>query len=193
MDLAEVSEMTDAPATTLLTADDLAKMPDDGWRYELDHGRLIRMTAAFTRPSLVTATMTVEMGGFVRRHRLGMVGSAEWGFLLARDPDTVRAPDLSFVTAERIAAAGIPSGYWPGPPDLAVEVLSPSNRPGEMLDKVADYLAAGTRLIWIIDPEARTATVFRLDGTTVRLGEHGALEGGDVLPGFTLKLDEIWV
>jgi Uma2 family endonuclease len=185
--------MTDAPTTTLVTADDLLTMPDDGWHYELDRGRLIRMTATFTRPALVTMNVAVEVGSFVRRHRLGVVGSAEWGFLLARDPDTVRAPDVSFVTAERIAAEGTPSGYWPGPPDLAVEVLSPSNRPGEILDKVADYLTAGTRLIWVIDPEARSATVFRLDGTAARVGEHGVLDGEDVLPGFTLKLDEIWV
>ena len=185
--------MTDASSTTLMTADDLANMPDDGWHYELDRGKLIRMTAASTRPSLVTMNVALEVGAFVRRHRLGMVGSAEWGFLLARDPDTVRAPDVSFVTAARIAATGIPSGYWPGPPDLAVEVLSLSSRPGEILDKVADYLAAATRLIWVLDHETRTATVFRLDGSAARLGEHDTFDGEDVLPGFALKLDDIWV
>ena len=76
---------------------------------------------------------------------------------------------------------------------MAVEVLSPSNRAGEILDKVADYLAAGTRLIWVLDPEARTTTVFRLNGPTTRVGEHGILEGEDVLPGFELKLAEVWV
>jgi Uma2 family endonuclease len=185
--------MADAPSTTLMTADDLLNMPDDGWHYELIRGKLVRMTAASYRPSVVSANVTIEMGAFVRRHRLGLVGSAESGFLLFTNPDTVRAPDISFVAAARIPPEGIPPGYWPGAPDLAVEVLSPSNRAGEILDKVADYLAAGTRLVWVIDPEARTATVFRLNGPTSRAGEHGALDGEDVLPGFTLKLADVWV
>lgn len=185
--------MTDATSTTLTTADDLLNMPDDGWHYELVRGKLIRMTAAFSRPSIVTANVTVDIGSYVRRHRLGIVGSAEWGFLLAQNPDTVRAPDVSFVAAARIPPEGLPQGFWPGAPDLAVEVLSPSNRAGEILDKVADYLAAGTRLVWVIDPEARTATVFRLDGPTSWVGEQGVLDGEDVLPGFALKLAEVWV
>ena len=97
-----VSTMTDAPSTTLMTADDLLNMPDDGWHFELVRGNLIRMTPAFSRPSIVTANVAVDLGGLVRRHRLGIVGSAEWGFLLARDPDTVRAPDISFVAASRV-------------------------------------------------------------------------------------------
>lgn len=185
--------MTDATSTTLMTADDLLNMPDDGWHYELVRGRLIRMTAASSRPSIVTANITIDIGSYVRRHRLGIVGSAEWGFLLAQDPDTVRAPDISFVAGERIPPEGIPQGFWPGAPDLAVEVLSPSNRAGEILEKVNDYLAAGTRLVWVVDPEARMATVFRLNGPTSREGEHGALDGEDVLPGFTLSLASVWV
>jgi Uma2 family endonuclease len=185
--------MTDAPSTSLMTADDLLNLPDDGWHYELVRGKLNRMTAASTRPSVVTMNVALDICGHVRRHRLGMCGSAEWGFLLFTNPDTVRAPDISFVAAAKIPTEGVPSGFWPGAPDLAVEVLSPSNRAGEILDKVADYLAAGTRLVWVIDPEARTATVFRLNGPTSRVGEDGVLDGEDVLPGFALKLVEVWV
>jgi Uma2 family endonuclease len=176
-----------------MTADELLRMPDDGWKYELVRGELIRMSPSGSRSSIVSSNIRNQMGPFVTQRRLGLCGDADWGFRLASNPDVVRAPDIAFVRAERVPEDGIPAGYWPGAPDLAVEVLSPSDRFAEVLEKVQDYLAAGARLVWVIDPEARTATVFRPGGIPETVGADGELSGEDVLPGFILRLAEVWV
>lgn len=98
----------------------------------------------------------------------------------------VRAPDVGFMRAERIPAEGIPPGFWPGAPDLTGEVLSPSDRFRDMMDKVQQYLDASTRRVWVADPEERTVRIFRANGTL-------ALSGEDVLPSFRLPLSEVWV
>jgi Uma2 family endonuclease len=117
------------------------------------------------------------MNTFVKQHKLGVCFVSEGSFRLASDPDTVRAPDVSFVRAEHTPASGIPRrGLWPGAPDLAVEMLSPSNPPGEMWRRIGDLLNAGTRLIWMIHPERRTAVVIRASGDILTLGEDGVLE-----------------
>ena len=126
-------------------------------------------------------------------HRLGVCAGADGGVRLKPDPDTVRAPDVSFVRAERIPSGGLAAGYWPGAPDLAVEVLSPSDRYPEVQRKVQEYLDAGTWLVWVVDPESRTATVFHPGGRSIFLDCDGVLDGGAVLPGFKLALNEVWV
>jgi Uma2 family endonuclease len=118
------------------------------------------------------------------------VFAAETGFQLATDPDTVRAPDVAFVARDRLPLSGT-TGYPALAPDLAVEVLSPGDRPGEVLTKVADWLSAGTRLVWVVDPERRMARVYRRDGSESILAVDGVLEGEDVLPGFACPLDSI--
>jgi Uma2 family endonuclease len=186
--------MTTTAAERLMTADDLMRMPDDGFhKYELDRGRLITMSPAFSKPSMVAANVLTEVNAFVRSRKLGRCGGADWGFKLAADPDTVRAPDVGFVRAERIPPEGIARSYWPGPPDLAVEVRSASDRTSDVLKKVAEYLEAGTRLVWVLDPERRAALVFRPDGTVTVHGEDGVIDGEDVLPGFALPLADVWV
>ena len=177
-----------------MTAAELLALPDDGChRYALVRGRLITMSPSSSKPAIVAGRVFRPLSNFVEEQRLGVCGGADWGFRLATDPDTVRSPDCAFVRAERVPAEGLPDGFWPGAPDLAVEVLSPSNRFAEILERVEDYLAAGTRLIWILDPERRTARVFRPDRAPIVVGEHGVLSGEDVLPGFTLRLAEVWV
>jgi Uma2 family endonuclease len=185
--------MTNLPAERLLTADDLMRVPDDGYRYELEDGRLIRMPPAGPLASVVAATIITLINQFVRPHRLGVVGGADFGMISARDPDTVRAPDVAFYRADRLPADGIPATYWELAPDLAVEVLSPSDRRGKVLKKVGEYLDAGTRLVWVVDPRRHTAVVYRPEGEPTILGADGALEGEDVLPGFTLALADVWV
>lgn len=177
----------------LMAAEELLVMPDDGNRYELVRGELISMSPSAIPPSVVSGNVFLDVGTFVRRNRLGVCGTAEGGFRLSSAPDTVRAPDVWFVRADRIPANGIPDGFWPGAPDLAVEVLSPSDRFTDVLRKAQDYLAAGTRLVWVIDPAGRSAAVFRPDGVPVLLGEDGVLDGADVLPGFTLELKDVLV
>jgi Uma2 family endonuclease len=180
--------MTDATGTTPMTADQLAHLPDDGNRYELVEGRLIRMPPASFLSSVVAATILRIIGNFVVERGLGLCAGADGGVRLKPNPDTVRAPDVSFVRAERIPAGGLTAGYWPGAPDLAVEVLSPSDRYPEVQRKVQEYLDAGTRLVWVVDPESRTATVFHADGRSTFLAAEDVLDGEDVLPGFRLPL-----
>jgi Uma2 family endonuclease len=128
----------------------------------------------------------------VKRHRLGVVLGGDSGFVLARKPDTVRGPDVAFVSKERAEACGDTVRAFPGAPDLAVEVLSPSNSPVAVRSKVADYLAAGTRCVWVLDSEARTATVYTSLLSPRELGEHEFIEGGEVVPGLRVRVGEIF-
>jgi len=115
----------------------------------------------------------------------------EGGFLLSRNPDTVRGPDVSFVRADRFNAEEAGRGYFRGAPDLAIEILSPSNRPGETHAKVADYLAAGARLVWVIDPAQRIVSVYRSLLSPRRIAADGVLNGEDVLPGFSFPIVDV--
>jgi Uma2 family endonuclease len=130
---------------------------------------------------------------FVEDHRLGKTYAAETGFLLQRAPDTVRAPDASFVTAARLAAIN-PSadGYFPGPPDLAVEVVSPSDTFSEVEEKVADWLAGGTQVVVVVDPQRTIVAVYRPDGRLLSLGATDVLLFPDLLPGWSLPLAELF-
>jgi Uma2 family endonuclease len=185
--------MMSAPTEQLLTADDLAALPDDGWSYELVQGRLLRMAPASWVPGVVSARVGRHIDAFVEKRRLGYCSTAEGGFLLQSSPDTVRAPDVGFVRAERVPPGEPPRRYFPGPPDLAVEVRSPTDRVTDILRKIADYLEAGTRLVWYLDPERRSAAVYRPDGSIAVFGADGVLDGEDGLPGFTLRLADVWV
>jgi Uma2 family endonuclease len=179
-----------APVPHSLTADDLSAMPDDGNRYELVRGELIPISPLFILPSVVAGNVLGEIGQFVRRQRLGVYGTAG-GFKLESNPDTVRAPDVWFIRADRIPADGLPDSFWPGAPDLAVEVLSPSDRFVEVMRKVQEYLAAGARLVWVIDPKGRSAAAFAPDRPSLLFGEDDTLDGGDFLPSFVLRLGDV--
>jgi Uma2 family endonuclease len=178
---------------TLTTADELLHMPDDGWKYELDRGELIRMSPSGSRSSRVSRKTGSKLDAFVDEHHLGVCGDTDWGFRLASNPDIVRAPDVGFVRAERIPADGLPEGFWPGAPDLAIEVLSPSDRLADLLVKVQEYLAAGTSLVWVIDPETRRAFIFRPGQEPEIVNSDGELSGEDTVPGFVLRLSDVWV
>jgi Uma2 family endonuclease len=179
-----------SPPTALVTADELLHryLPDK--RVELVRGVLIVREPAGSRHGLVAMNLGVEIGGHARRTGAGRVFAAETGFKLASDPDTVRAPDVAFVTRERVPVTET-TGYAAAAPDLAVEVLSPGERPGEVLAKVADWLTAGTRLVWVVDPERRLARVYRQDGSESIGTADGALDGEDVLPGFSCELASV--
>jgi Uma2 family endonuclease len=138
----------------------------------------------------VSAALTTVLSQHVQAQRLGRVVAAETGFQLATDPDTVRAPDVAFVRRERLPSPE-PAGYPALAPDLVVEVLSPGDRPGETLAKVGEWLTAGARLVWIVDPARRLARVYRQDGSETLLTEADSLGGEDVVPGFTCSLGTI--
>jgi len=121
----------------------------------------------------------------------GVVGS-ESGFVLARDPDTVRGPDVFYIGPSRIPPGGPPVAFWEGPPDLAVEVVSPSNTPAELRDWVGDFLAAGTTLVWVVHPLAGTVEVHRSGQPVRTLTATDRLTGFDVLPGFDVAVPELF-
>jgi Uma2 family endonuclease len=184
--------MAPVPHRRPWTVDDLYTMPDDGWKYEIQAGILVSEPLPGTRHGWIAAHITAILHAHVRSRRLGLVLSNDSGFILSRSPDTVRGPDVSFVSRSRLEAMKDPMRAFPGAPDLAIEVLSPSNTPAGLHAKVADYLAAGTRLVWVIDPEAETVVVYRslLSPTTLRPGD--VLAGQDVLPGFSTSVADLF-
>jgi Uma2 family endonuclease len=177
-------------AEKTMTADELCRSSIPGKRLELVRGRLVVREPPSTRHGAVSANLAFELTAFVRSKRLGQIFAQDTGFKIDHDPDTVRGPDVAFVSLQRLDR--VPEeGYAELAPELVVEVLSPSDRAGEVLAKVADWLAAGTRLAWLIDPRRRQAQIFRADGSVALIEEDGELEGEDVLPGFTCRLSGV--
>jgi Uma2 family endonuclease len=171
----------------LLTLKQYEQLPeDDRYQEELVRGRLVREPKPATLHSLVQLRVGRLVDEFVERHGLGLT-FVEAGFILSDDPPTVRAPDVSFVARDR--AYGYPSDrLGRTPPDLAVEIVSPSNRASALQEKVLDYFDAHVRLVWVIDPSSRTVTVYRSPSDIRVLRDAEELDGGDVLPGFRLPL-----
>ena len=181
------------PARTGVTDDDLLAQPRDGRKYELVDGE-IRVSPAGGRHGQVTLELGARLLIHVRTHRLGLVLDSSTGFRLAgrtAGEHDVRSPDLGFVAAGRLPQDRAPVGFLELAPDLAVEVLSPDDRRRELLEKVGEFLDAGTRLVWVIDPEARRAAVYRSLTDVHQLAEDGILDGDEVVPGFSCPLREI--
>lgn len=184
--------MSTAPAhrTAPMTAEQVFDLPDDGMRHELVEGQLTTMVPAGGAHGQIAARLLGRVFGFVETHRLGELFAGGTGFRLRRDPDTVRAPDVALVGADRATEAGVP-GFPALAPDLVAEVVSPSDRAAEVTGKALAWLDAGVRLIWVVDPQNRTVTVYRQNGVAVLRGRD-VLNDGDVLPGFALPLEELW-
>ena len=172
----------------MMTADELLRLPADHRRHELVAGFMVTEPPASFRHGDIAAELFRRLIEFVRTEDLGRVVSTETGFLLAPDPDTVRAPDVAFVSKSKIERAGAFRGFFPGPPDLAVEVVSPSERPADVHAKVGDYLAAGCCLVWVVDASRRQVRVHRSLLRPSILDETDTLEGEDVLPGFRVQV-----
>jgi len=175
------------PEQALLTAEELLRLNLPNKRTELVRGMLIIREPAGYQHGDVAMRLGAAIHAHAEAHDLGRVFAAETGFTLARKPDTVRAPDVAFISNERLPDPP-PRGFAEMAPDLAVEVLSPDDRAGEVLDKVADWLKAGTRLVWVVDPLRANARVYRAAGSESLLGESDVLHGEDVLPGFTCAI-----
>ena len=177
-------------APALMTADELlhSNIPDK--RTELVRGVLVVREPAGYNHGRVIAQLTGRLWSHVERTAAGQLLGAETGFTLFRDPDTVRAPDIAFVHRDRLPDPAS-RGFVDRAPDLVVEVLSPDDRPGEILGKVGDWLQAGTRLVWVIDPERRTARIYRADGSQTSVTEAVELSGEEVLPGFACPLSSL--
>jgi Uma2 family endonuclease len=179
--------------THTMTADELLKLPRGKFRYELVKGELVTMSPAGSEHGAVIMNLAVPLGQYIKANKLGIAFGAETGFKLATDPDTVRAPDISFVRSERIPDTGIPISYWPGAPDLAVEVLSPGDTIAEVEEKIAEWLDAGASAVWVVSPKLRTITLYRSATDVVTLTEKDELSGQDVVPGFRCQVAEIFV
>ena len=176
--------------TTIHTAEELLRMPDDGFRYELVEGELREMSPAGEQPGSIGALILASLLVYVRKHKLGVVYNAETGFRLSQDPDTVRVPDVAFVQTARVVRT---RSFFPGAPDLTVEVVSPSDLYSEVVQKTHDYLRAGTRAVIVVDPGKRVVQVHRRSGAqTITTDAVDVLEVEDVVPGWKLALDEIF-
>ena len=172
-------------ATRPLTIAEFAEEHREG-RWELIDGEPVEMTPSSDESSWIAGEVFFAVRTFLATHPIGRAFPADAGFVIFADRDTVRAPDVAFVRRERLPA--LSRTFVGVPPDLAVEVLSPSDRLADALSKVSMYLQAGVPLVWLIDPIRRTAMVFKQDTLPVILDERGALAGEDILPGFSLPL-----
>ncbi len=172
------------------TGEELSRLPE-GWRYEIDEGELVIMPPAGFEHGKVGSTVTILIGQFVRSHGLGQVLTCDTGFRLRRDPETLRAPDVAFISNERIALIADPKKFSEVPPDLAVEVLSPSNSQVDMGRKVEQYLAAGVRSVWVLEPDKRTLTYHRPEEAPIVLDDSEGVIEDPCLPGFRCRLG-IW-
>jgi Uma2 family endonuclease len=175
-----------------MTAEELWRLPDDGMRHELIDGELTTISPGGSEHGRIAMRFGSRLDWFVEQHQLGQVYAAETGFLLARQPDLVRAPDAAFVRRERLVAAEDATGYFPGAPDLAVEVVSPNDRPSEVEAKVAAWLAHGTLMVIAVYPRSRTARIHRPGQPVRELSEADTIDGADVVAGWTLPLRELF-
>lgn len=170
------------------TEEDLLRTPRDGQKYELVDGQ-IRVSPAGSRHGQTCVRLAVRLGGFVEQRQLGYVFDSSTGFRLPGG--NVRVPDCSFVARGRFAGEQVPEGFPDVAPHLAIEVLSPGDRPRDVLDKVGEYLQAGVQLVWVIDWERRKALVYRSLTEVRTLGPDDFLEGDDVVPGFRCRLADV--
>ena len=176
-----------------MTADELLRLPRGRARYELIDGELRTMTPSGHLHGKVAARVARWLVAFVDDHDLGVAYGAETGFMLRRAPDTVRAPDAALVTKERLATMALsPRGYFPGPPDLAIEVLSPSDVPHDVEQKIADWLAAGCRVVVVLDPERAIGRVHRPAVATQLLAMSDSLQIPELLPGWSVSLGDLF-
>lgn len=174
-----------------LTLEEFERLPDDGYRHELTCGRLVREPPPGALHGWVARNLYRPLDRYVTENSLGLV-VFETGFVLSGEPPTVRGPDVAFVSGESLASQGPPKGFWTIAPELAVEVLSPSNTAAMINEKVLEYLGAGTRLVWVVDPDTRSVTAYRSRKDVQLLTMEDVLEGADLLPGFRLAISEIF-
>jgi Uma2 family endonuclease len=182
--------MAATTSSRLISADDLLAMGDIG-RCELIYGELVMMSPAGAEHGAVTLRIGRFLHEFVDANDLGYVFAAETGFVIERGPDVVRAADVSFVRKARVRGA-IPSGYFDGVPDLAVEVVSPGDTRREVAEKVDMWLANGTAVVWVADPKPQTVVIRRVGQKPLKLSAPDEIRDDLLLPGFVLPLAKIF-
>ena len=173
------------------TAESLLALADDENRYELVRGELMMMSPS-ARHGKFAARLVRAIGSYVEEHELGEAYTAEPGFELEAEPLTIRAPDVAFVRRDRIPLEGEPEGFWAIAPDLVIEIVSPSEMARQVHERVADYLRAGMRLLWLVYPASQTVMEYRPPMEAQRLTVEDDLDGGDVVPGFRCPLKRLF-
>jgi Uma2 family endonuclease len=173
---------------TRFTPDDVLRLESDGL-YELVDGKLVEKRMS-SLASETAGLLTAELVMFLRQSRLGKVYPEQAFKCFPHDPDLLRRPDIAFVSTDRLASVP-PEGHVPIAPDLAIEVVSPTDSVYELDEKLADYRAAGVRLVWVINPKVRVARVYRADHTAADLDERDSLGGETVIPGFSVVLSKV--
>jgi len=173
-----------------ITADDLLAMPDDGKLHELVAGELTEAPPPILEHGEIQANVGRILGNFVIPRRLGRVFTKA-GFLITTDPDTVRAPDVAFISAWRIPEGGLPA-YFPGAPDIAIEVVSPSSSEPEAVVRALTWLEAGSAAVWTLYPDSRSVKVYRPSRNVVTLGDDDVLDAAPVLVGFSVKVSDLF-
>jgi Uma2 family endonuclease len=179
-------------AQQLITAEEFARMPEpaDGSRQELVRGVIVTRPPPRGPHGVCCSKLNRLIGNFVEANRLGNTTCNDTGWITERGPDTVRGPDVAFWSYQR--AEAVPEGYYEVPPDLAVEVVSPSDTHTAVQEKVRHYLKHGARMVWVVDPELRILTVYRKQTESRTLEETDTLSGEDVLPGFSVTVGELF-
>lgn len=176
----------------LMTWQELADLPDDGMRHELVRGELLTMAPPGFPHGRAANKFGRSLERFVEDHELGEVLRSEIGYLLTTEPDTVRAPGVAFVSTEHLAALGDITGYFPGSPDLVVEVISPNDRYIEVDVKVAEWLEHGARLVFVVNPRRSVVTVHRPGQRPETLRTNDTLSGDDVVPGWSMAVRDLF-
>jgi len=178
--------------TTEMTAEQLAELPSGEHRYELVEGALNTMTPAGNEHGRIAASLSWRVASFVDEKKLGAVYAAETGFLLSRNPDSVRAPDFAFIRQQRIDEAGTVSGFWPGAPDLVAEVVSPNDSFADVEAKSFAWLAAGCRVVWVVEPRQQHVTVYRSSDDITVMGTDEALTEPELRPGLSVNVKDLF-
>jgi len=171
-----------------MTAEELGNLPDEPLRHELIKGELLTMALPKYEHMRVASNLTILLGQYAKANRLGRV-CAEGGYKLESDPDTVLGPDVSFISQDRISLS--PEGYHAGPPDLAIEVISPGDRKGRIERKLSLWLQSGVRSVWHVNPQRRTVEIIRSTGERQLFHETDELVD-DTIPGFRIQVSEIF-
>jgi Uma2 family endonuclease len=166
-------------------------MPSDGNRYELFEGELRMMSPAGGRHGRIALKLGRRLGDHVEQHNLGETFAAETGFLLKENPDTVRAPDVAFVTHTRLGERANDPGYLPIAPDLVAEVISPSDRSSDVEEKVLDWLTAGVLAVLVVDPQTKSIRHYR-SADEIKVHQDGTIDLCHVISGYLLDVSELF-
>lgn len=178
--------------TKRMTLDEVRQLNPDEQPGELVRGVFVPVSRPTVQHGRLMARIARLLGNFVETKGLGEVVVGDSGFVLSREEETLRGPDVAFIRKERIPPEGLPDDWWEGAPDLAVEIVSRSQTAHDLGRKALEYLQAGTKMVWVIDPESKTVAVYTPPDHIRILGENETLDGGDVLPNFQIRVAELF-